>query len=124
MRTVTVAGIAASALLTACVQQQTASVVSSTQGSTLVRNARVTDVRDVVIRGDRSTAAGPVVGGVLDGLAERRMEQAGQTTHATELTVRFDNDDVHTYQIEPDESFHVGDRVTVTTSIRGTRITH
>jgi outer membrane lipoprotein SlyB len=123
-------------------------MISSTQGSTVVRRAQVTDVRDVVMQGNRSSGLGSIAGAVLGGvagsmigggngstvagiggaaaggMAGQRAEQASGTTRTTEVTVRFDNGDVRSYRIEPGETFRIGDMVTVSTGHAGTRITH
>ncbi len=137
------------ALLASCASQPPApSAVSSTQGSTLVRFGRVTDVRDVTVRGGRSSGLGGFVGAVLGGvagsqigsgygsaaagiggalaggMAGQHIEQSGASKSTTELSVQFENGDVRSYSIEPGESFRIGDTVKVTTSRGITRVTH
>jgi outer membrane lipoprotein SlyB len=122
-------------------------MISSTQGTTLVRKGEVTDVRDVTVSGGRSSGVGSLVGGILGGIAGssigggygrtaaavggvvaggaagQRVENAGATTRMMELTVRFAEGDVKTYSVDPGETYRIGDMVTVTTAQGATRIT-
>ena len=124
-------------------------ILASTQGSKLVRGARVTDVRDISMHQGGSAALGGIVGTVLGGLAgssigggngsavagiggaiaggaagQKLERSAVGTSHASELTVQFDNGDVGTYQVDPGQSFRIGERVVVTSSAGRTTITH
>lgn len=144
--TITISFLAA-ALLAACASSTpNAQMISSTQGSTVVRGGQVTDVRDVAVEGGRSTGLGALVGSVLGGIAGstigggngstvasiggaaaggiagQHVEQAGHSSRATEVTVRFDDGDVRSYKLAPGESFRIGDMVTVSTGHDGTRI--
>jgi outer membrane lipoprotein SlyB len=141
--------IASGILLTACASQPTTGqMISSTQGSTVVRRAQVTDVRDVTVQGNRSSGlgsfAGAILGGVAGsmigsgngrtaagiggalagGMAGQHAEQASDIAHRVEVTVRFDNGDVRSYPVEPGEAFRIGDMVTVSTGYQGTHIKH
>ncbi|MGH8809506.1 MAG: glycine zipper 2TM domain-containing protein [Noviherbaspirillum sp.] len=105
-------------------------------------------MRDVTVRDGRSSGLGSFVGAILGGvagskigsghgstaatvggalaggMAGQHVEQSRSGSSTTELSVRFDNGDVRTYQIEPGESFRIGDTVRVITSGGMTRITH
>lgn len=136
-------------LLASCASQPPAqSPASSTTGTILVRTGQVTDIRDVTVRGGRTSGLGSFVGAILGGvagstigsghgstaagiggavaggMAGHQIEQSGASRSSTELTVRFDNGDVRTYSVEPGEHFRIGDTVTVTTSNGVTRVTH
>jgi outer membrane lipoprotein SlyB len=121
--------------------------VSSTQGTTLVQTGHVTDVRDITIRGGQNSAIGSLVGSVLGGFAGSAIggghgrtlatvagaaaggvagQHAGKSsngTSVTKLTVRLENGDVHTYDIEPDDVFRVGDPVKIITDGGNVRVT-
>lgn len=138
---------AALALLSACASPPDRTVMS-TQGSTLVQRASVTHVRDVTVRGARPSGIGSVIGAVLGslagsrigsghgrtaasiggavggGMAGQHIEQSAASKSTTELTVRFDNGDTRTYQVEAGADFKAGDTVKVITDHSGTRITH
>lgn len=136
------------AILAGCASQPPVqSPTSSTQGATLVEVGNVTQLRDVAVYGKRPSGIGSFVGAVLGGVAGSRIgsgqgstvagvggavagsmagqkvEQSGQEKSMTEVSVRFDNGDTRTYQIEPDASLRVGDAVKVVTSGGVTRIT-
>lgn len=137
-------------LLCACASQEPAPPVTmSTQGSTMVRNATVVNVRDVTVQGEgrrssglvsfagailggiagskigngSGSAAASVGGAVAGGMAGQRAEQAGAARSFTEVTVRFDNGDERTYPAEPGENFRIGDTVKVTANNAVTRMT-
>lgn len=134
-------------LSAACVSRSSTQPAMSTQGSTVVRTAQVTDVRDVTVRGGRPSGLGSVVGAVLGGvaggkigsghgstaasiggaiaggMAGQHLEQSGTGTSTTELTVRFENGDIRAYRVEPSENFRIGDTVKVMTGSDGIRIT-
>lgn len=121
---------------------------SSTQGTLLVKLGEVTEVRDVAVHGGKNSGVGAFTGGVLGGIAGssvgggygralagiggavagsmagQHIEQSGASTRRTELTVRFDDGTVGTYQVEPAENFRVGDPVTVTTGQGIVRVAH
>jgi outer membrane lipoprotein SlyB len=128
--------------------QQTAQPAnSSTQGTTLVQTGEVINVRDLTVSGGRTSGVGPFVGGVLGaiagsnvgggygrtaaaiggtvagGAAGQQIERSGATSKVTEVTVRFPNGDVRTYNVDPEETFRIGDTVKVTTSQGTTRLT-
>jgi len=42
----------------------------------------------------------------------------------TEISIRFSDGGVRTYQVRPDESFHVGDQVKVITNRGNTRLSY
>lgn len=135
------------ALLSACASQSTAPAMS-TQGSTVVQTAQVTDVRDVTVRGGQPSGIGAFTGAVLGGVAGSRIgsgygsiaagvggalagsmagqhaEQATKSRSTMALTVRLDNGETRTYHVEPDARFRIGDTVKVTTRGGVTRITH
>lgn len=105
-------------LLCACAPQEPAHPVTmSTQGSTAVRSAVVVNVRN-------SNAAADIGGAVTGGMAGQHVEQSGANRSFTELTVRFDNGDEHTYSVESEENFRIGDPVKVTSHNAIARITH
>lgn len=136
------------AFATGCASRgSSASDISSTQGSTLVRVAYVTDIRDLTIHGNQHSTAGAVIGGVLGGIAGNTIGHgfgralattggavagsvAGQRlartggTPVTKLTVRTDEGDIQTFDVGPEETFRVGDKVRIITNKDGTRITH
>jgi outer membrane lipoprotein SlyB len=131
--------------LAGCATQQP---ISSTEGTTMVRPASVTSVRDVTVNTNRNSGLGTIVGSVLGaligsnigsgtgstvasvggavagGVAGQQVGTSTATKTVTELGLRFDNGDTRTYNIEPGEAFRVGDRVKVTTHNGTTRITH
>lgn len=134
--------------LSACAARSTPPApVSSTQGTSIVQTAEVTDVRDVTVRGGGSSGIGSFVGGVLGGIAGSQLggghgrtvaaiggaiaggaaghqiEESGVVTKTTALTLRFPNGDVRTYDIGPEETYRVGDVVKVTTTQGLVRIT-
>jgi outer membrane lipoprotein SlyB len=121
--------------------------VSSTEGVTLVRSGIVTDVRDVTLRGGKSSAAGSLVGSMLGGFAGSAIggghgrtlatiagaaaggmagQYAGKPREksATKLTVRHENGDVNIYDAEPGATFRVGDAVKIITQRGNVKITH
>lgn len=111
----------------------------STQGSTMVLTGRVTNVRDVTVRGGRPSGAGSFIGTILGGIAGskigsgsgstaagiggaiaggmagQRVEEAGKSNSSTELTVQLDGGEVRSYRVDPGASFRVGDVVRITT---------
>jgi outer membrane lipoprotein SlyB len=140
--------VLATTLIGCAAQHGPESVVSSTQGTSIVRTAQVTNVRDVTMSGEASTGAGSLIGSVLGGIAGssigsghgstvasiggavaggaagHAVQKSAATTKATELTVRFANGDVDTYNVDPAETFRIGDTVKVITTQGKTRITH
>lgn len=124
------------------------SMVSSTQGSFLVQNAQVTEVKDVVLRDGHNSGIGSFVGSILGGIAGSRIgsgtgstiagiggavaggmagqhaEQSGSGRSSTEVTVRLDNGELRTFAVAPNESFRVGETVKVTTNNGQVRLTH
>lgn len=121
---------------------------STTEGSTLVQAAVVTDVRDLTVNAGQYAVPGSLVGSVLGGIAGsavgggngqalatlggavaggiagQRLGQAGSNRTVTRLTVRFDNGNLFTYDIEPGERFQVGDRVRVISRGGQVTVTH
>ena len=136
----------AAILQTACASTPPAPLMS-TQGTTLVQTAQVTDVRDVTVRGGRPSGVGSFVGAILGGIAGsrigsgngssaagiggavaggmagQRVEESGMSNSATELTVRLANGDVRIYRVDRAEQFRIGDTVKLTTSNGITRVT-
>lgn len=126
------------ALLAACSSNPPATVMS-TKGSTIVETGRVTDVRDVTIRGGRPSGVGSfigtIVGGVAGskigsgtgstvagiggavagGMAGQRVEESGKSNASTELTVQLDSGERRTFRIDPGEPYRIGDAVRITT---------
>jgi outer membrane lipoprotein SlyB len=124
------------------------SPVSSTDGSTLVENGQVTNVRDVTTAGGQAQGIGSLVGGVLGGIAGstigsgygrsaaviggglaggvagHEIQKTGATRKVTEVSVRLASGEVRTYKVEPDESFRIGDTVKVTTNNGNIRLSH
>lgn len=148
MRTaVRISTVLLAGLLAGCAAHKTQPAMS-TQGSTIVQTAQVTDVRDVTVRGGRPSGVGAFAGAVLGsvaggmigsghgsiaagiggavagGMAGQHIEQSGKVDRATAVTVRFDSGETRTYQLEPGTSFRVGDTVKVTTRGGVTRITY
>jgi outer membrane lipoprotein SlyB len=135
------------ALLLAACASSPPSQVMSTQGSTLVQTAQVTDVRDIAVRGGRPSGVGSFVGAVLGsvagsrigsgtgsaaagiggalagGMAGQRLEESGMGSSTTELTVRLDNGDVRTYRVDRTEQYRIGDTVKLMTANGMTRVT-
>lgn len=82
---------------------QSSALSSTTRGTTLVQMASVTAVRELFGRDDRTRGANPTV---------------------TEVTVRFEDGRIRSFNIEPGESFQPGDRVKITSRNGYTSITH
>jgi outer membrane lipoprotein SlyB len=121
--------------------------MSSTQGTTMVQIGEVTNVRDVTVNGGPTSGVGSFVGGVLGAVAGsnvgggygrtaaaiggtvagsvagQRIEGAGNSSKTTELKVRFPDGDERRYNVDPKETFRVGDTVKVTTSRGVTTVT-
>lgn len=113
--------------------------VMSTQGSTIVQTGRVTNIRDVTVRGGRPSGVGSfigtIVGGVAGskigsgtgstaagiggalagGMAGQRVEEAGKSSSSTELTVQLDSGESRIYRVDAGEPHRVGDMVRITT---------
>lgn len=113
---------------------------SSTQGTTLVQTGVVTDVRDIALRGGRHPAVGATVGALLGGIAGsnigsglgrtaatvagataggiagQHVGEADRGTSVTRVSVRFENGDVRSYDLDSGESFRVGEIVKVVTN--------
>ncbi|HYD95636.1 MAG TPA: glycine zipper 2TM domain-containing protein [Noviherbaspirillum sp.] len=128
------------ALLAGCASGRPPETVMSTQGSTLVQTARVTNVRDVTVHGGRASGVGSMVGAILGGvagsrigsgtgsavagvggavagsMAGQRLEESNKSSASTELTVQFDNGEVRNFRVDAGESYRIGDRVTITTA--------
>lgn len=120
---------------------------SSTLGTTLVQVGEVTNIRDITLAGGRTSGVGSFLGSlvgaiagsqvgngygrtaaaiggtVAGGVAGQKVESAGNTSKVTELSVRFTDGAVRTYNVDPGESFRVGDKVKVVTSQGTTRVT-
>lgn len=140
--------LATALLIAGCASPPPTQTVMSTQGTTLVRTAYVTQVRDIAVRGGSDSGVGTAVGAVLGGLAGstigsgngrtaasiggaivggmagRHIERTARSSTTTELTVRFDGGEMRTYRIEDDANFRVGDKVKVINGHDGVRITH
>lgn len=123
------------------------SASASTQGTTLVQTGVVTDVRDIAMRGGRQSAVGATVGALLGGIAGsnigsglgrtaatvagataggiagQHVGEADRGTSVTRISVRFENDDVRTYDLESGESFRLGETVKVITNAGKVNIT-
>jgi outer membrane lipoprotein SlyB len=128
-------------------QQPSQSPTSSTQGTTVVQTGEVTNVRDLTVSGGRTSGVGSFAGGVLGAIAGstvgggygrtaaviggtvaggatgQQVERSGAISKVTEVTVRFPNGDVRTYNVDPLESFRIGDTVKVITTQGITRVT-
>lgn len=122
--------------------------VSSTQGTTLVQTGQVTDVRDVTVRGGQNSSVGSVVGSILGGFAGSGIgsghgrtiatvagaaaggmagQHAGKSisrTSVTKITVRFENGDARTYDIESHKTFRIGDPVKIISNGGTVRVVH
>lgn len=96
------------AALAGCAAQspQPSAPSSSTRGTTVVRMAFVTAVRELPASGEQTSGAGPA------------------TTTIAELTVRFEDGNIRSFNIEAGELFQPGERVIVTSRNGNTYITH
>lgn len=134
-------------LLAGCGSPPPAAPTMSTQGSTLVQTGQVIDVRDVAVRGGRPSGLGSFLGAILGGvagskigsgtgssvasvggavaggMAGQRVEQSGAGRRSIELTVRLENGEERTYQVDPTEQYRAGDTVKITTSGGESRVT-
>ncbi len=90
------------AVLPACstVPNQPAPTVSSTRGTTLVRAARVAAVREFSGAGTGASASGP---------ASRHV----QASRLQEVSVRFEDGEMHRYRVQSSLNFQIGEQVTV-----------
>jgi outer membrane lipoprotein SlyB len=112
-------------------------MISSTEGTTLVQIGVVTDIRDIAVRGGTQSGVGATVGALLGGIAGSSIGSgfgrsaatvagataggiAGQQiagsnsgTSVTRMSVQLENGAVRTYDLEPGESFRVGETVKV-----------
>lgn len=135
------------ALLSGCASPPS-QPVNSTQGTTLVETGQVVNVRDVTVRGGRSSGIGAFAGAVLGsvaastigsghgstvasiggalagGMAGQHVEESAASDSKTEVSVRLDSGEIRTFNVDPGTSFRIGDTVKVTTSAGMTRITH
>lgn len=137
------------ATLTGCASQPASmQPTSSTQGSTLVEQGQITDVRDISFNDGRHSVAGSVIGAVLGGiagshigagngralvaaggaatgaLAGRQLGSAASNKRLIRLSVRTADGMVTTYDVESSEAFHVGDSVKVITANGKVSVTH
>ncbi|WP_136413161.1 glycine zipper 2TM domain-containing protein [Herbaspirillum sp. ST 5-3] len=143
-----ISALMAATLLVGCASERPQSDKLSTEGTTVVQTAEVMNVRDITVHDGHSTGLGSFVGAILGGvtgnaigggngnavatvagavggsLAGQHMEQSNASRSSIELTLRFADGAIRTYQVAPDESFRVGDTVKVTTNRGITRITH
>lgn len=134
-------------MLAGCASSPPAQQVMSTQGATLVQTGQVTNVRDITVRGGRPSGLGSFLGAILGGvagskvgsgtgstvasvggavagsMAGQRVEQSGQSRSSVELTIRLDNGEERTYQVDPNESYRTGDMVKIVTSGGVARVT-
>jgi outer membrane lipoprotein SlyB len=92
------------------VQSNSTSMISSTQGSTLVRMATIINVGSAVIADGEPAVAGEVI---MDNVNDPPNGQSVPTRTVTELLLRFDDGATFTYQIEPGATFQAGERVKV-----------
>lgn len=135
------------ALLAGCASPPPAQPPMSTQGTTVVQTGQVTNVRDITVRGGRSTGLGSFLGAILGGvagskvgsgtgssvasvggavaggMAGQHVEQSGISHRSIELTVRLDNGEVRSYQVAPKEDYRTGDTVKITTTSGVSRVT-
>ena len=126
------------ALLSGCASAPPPAVMS-TEGSTVVQTGRVTQVRDVTVRGGRTSGVGSFIGTILGGVAGskigsgngstaagiggaiaggvagQRAEEAGKVNASTEVTVLLDSGENRVYRVDAGEPFRTGDTVRVTT---------
>lgn len=143
-----ISALMAASLLVGCASEKPQSDKLSTEGTTVVQTAEVTNIRDITVHDGHSTGLGSFVGAILGGvaggavgggngnaaatvagavggsLAGQHVEQSNARRSNVELTLRFADGAIRTYQVAPDENFRVGDTVTVTTNRGVTRITH
>lgn len=134
------AGLLACAVLMSACASREAPVTSSTQGTILVQTGQVTEVRDVVRHGGRGSGIGSLLGAILGGvagsnigsgtgstvasiggavagsMAGQRAEESSMSTGSTAVTVRLDNGEVRSFQLDRGENYRVGDVVRVTTN--------
>jgi outer membrane lipoprotein SlyB len=132
------------AALAACASYEP---LMSTDGGTLVRTGQVVDVRDVTVSDNRTSGVGSFVGTILGAVAGstvgggngrslataggavvgnvagNRMEAAAATRNRTALTVRFENGDTRSYDLDPDPTLRIGQQVQVVTHLGRTTIT-
>lgn len=125
-------------LLTSCASAPKEPLMS-TKGSTLVQTGQVINVRDVTIRGGSPSGIGSFAGAILGGIAGskigsgagstaagiggalaggmagQRIEEAGQGSSSTELTVQMDGGETRTYRVDAREPYRIGDTVRITT---------
>ena len=141
--------LAAAALASCATQPDSLSMpASSTEGTTLVQTGYVTDVRDIIVHGGQRSTVGATVGALLGGIAGSNIgggfgrtaatlggatvgglvgQHVGKSNGGTpisRLTVRFENGGVQTYDIEPGETFRIGEQVKIITSAGKVRVTH
>jgi|GEM_PF-1450610 len=138
--------------LTACATQRPTTTASSTEGSTWVQKAYVTEVRDVTENDGRHSAAGSTVGSILGaviggvagsnigggfgraiaatggavagGIAGQQAGRASSSKTSLRLTIRNDSGETSTYYAEPGETFRVGDEVKIVSRNGIVRIMH
>lgn len=134
-------------LLSACASRAAAPAMS-TQGSTVMQTAQVTDVRDITVRGGQPSGLGAFAGGLLGGvagstigsghgstvaaiggalagsMAGQHAEQSAKSRRSTAVTVQFESGETRTYHVDRDERYRIGDTVKITTSGGVTRIAH
>jgi outer membrane lipoprotein SlyB len=143
-----IAAVAAGALAS-CATRESANVYNKheAQREQTVRFGTVDSVRQVQIQGNRS-AAGPIAGGAVGGIAGSSIgqgktgavgavlgavgggvaggaiEEAATRKDALEITVKLDNGDLRAIVQEADEVFKPGERVRLLNSGGVTRVTH
>ena len=122
-------------------------MTSSTEGTTLVQTGVVTDIRDIAIRGGTQSGVGATVGALLGGIAGssigngfgrsaatiagataggiagQQIAGAKSSTSVTRMSVQLENGEVRTYDLEPGESFQVGETVRITSNAGKVSIT-
>jgi outer membrane lipoprotein SlyB len=109
------------AMLAGCaLQSQPLPLTGSTQGSTLVQKAVVTDVRDIAFNDARHS----VVGSIAGGFAGQQAGIAGSAKRITRLTVRSDDGEISTCDVESSEIFRVGEPVKVISNNGNVTVTH
>lgn len=95
-------------VLTGCATpaQRLSALSSSTQGTTVVQMASVTAARALLVRDDQIPGTNPT------------------DTTVIELTVRFDDGTVRSFNLDAGQIFQPGDRVKITSRHGHTRVTH
>lgn len=148
MRYVAITATLLLALGAGCASRQPATGVMSTTGTVLVRDATVTNVRDITVQGGQTSGLGGVVGGILGGIAGStlgggrgsavagigggiaggvtgdRVERAAQAGTTAQVTVRLANGEEQVFNVPAGETYRVGDKVRILSGNNGAQLSH